>query len=195
MGLLYGEEPPDELNITEHDLIYKVDIKTGQKTGFFFDQKDSRLFVRSITPNGGLALDAFSYTGGFALNMAKAGASQVIALDKDEDAVRLGRINAAANGLDNVEFINVRYEDYMQSYTGEPFDIIVLDPPSIIKKKEERKQGVEIFRNIVSLSVPHLKEEGVLGLCSCAYQIDLDLLIEAVRRSYSGSGKPCKYWG
>lgn len=195
VGLLYGEEPPDELNITEHDLIYKVDIKTGQKTGFFFDQKDSRLFVRSITPNGGLALDAFSYTGGFALNMAKAGASQVIALDKDEDAVRLGRINAAANGLDNVEFINVRYEDYMQSYTGEPFDIIVLDPPSIIKKKEERKQGVEIFRNIVSLSVPHLKEEGVLGLCSCAYQIDLDLLIEAVRRSYSGSGKTLQVLG
>ena len=58
------EEPPDELNITEHDLIYKVDIKTGQKTGFS-SIKDS-LFVRSITPNGGLALDAFSYTGGFA---------------------------------------------------------------------------------------------------------------------------------
>ncbi|MDD2430546.1 MAG: class I SAM-dependent rRNA methyltransferase [Firmicutes bacterium] len=189
VGLLYGENPPDEMSITEHGILYKVDIKKGQKTGFFFDQRDSRFFVSQITPQNGLALDAFAFTGGFALNMAKSGASRVIALDKDEDAVTLGIKNAAINGLANVEFITTRYENYMKSYQGEPFDIIVLDPPSVIKKKEERKKGLEIFQNIVSLAIPHLKDGGILGLCSCAYQLDLNLLIDAIRKAYNETFK------
>lgn len=195
VGLLYGEIPPDVLYVTEHGIKYKVDIKKGQKTGFFFDQRDSRLFVRNLTTPQSLALDAFAFTGGFALNMAAANANKVIALDKDEESVLLGRENVLLNGFNNVEFLHTRYEDYMSSYAGPPFDIIVLDPPSLIKKKEEQKKGLQIFGNLVSLAKPHLKEGGILGLCSCAYQADVDLLISALRRAYNQSGKSLQVLG
>ncbi len=188
VGLLYGELPPDQLIIEEHGLKYKVDVKKGQKTGFFFDQRDSRLWARKLTPQNALALDAFAYTGGFAFNMAKAGATKVIALDKDQDSVKFGLENKALNKLGNVEFINTYYEDYLKDYNGPPFDIIVLDPPALIKKKEEKKKGLTIFQNMVSLARPHLKKEGIVGLCSCAFAADLDLLINALRRAYSNSG-------
>jgi 23S rRNA (cytosine1962-C5)-methyltransferase len=74
----------------------------------------------------------------------------------------------------------------MKDYDGEKFDIMVLDPPSLIKKKTERKKGVSIFKNIVELAKPHLKDEGIMGLCSCAYHADTDLLIEATRKAYYG---------
>mgnify|MGYP000938532112 CR=1 FL=1 len=195
VGLLYGELPPDQLIIEEHGIKYKVDIKKGQKTGFFFDQRDSRLWVRKLTPPNALALDAFAYTGGFALNMAKAGAAKVIALDKDQDSVNLGLENAALNKLSNVEFINTYYEDYLKDYKGPPFDIIVLDPPALIKKKEDKKKGLTIFQNIVSLARPHLKKEGILGLCSCAFAADLDLLINALRRAYFESEQSLQVLG
>ncbi len=195
VGLLYGEMPPDILFVKEHGLKYKVDIKKGQKTGFFFDQRDSRAFVREITPQDALALDAYSYTGGFALNMKKAGAKKVIALDKDRDAIELGRMNAMINGLDNIEFIETRYEDYLSTYKGPPFDIIVLDPPSIIKRKEEQKKGLRIFQDIIALARVHLKDGGILGLCSCAYAIDLNLLINALKRAYDKSGKTLQVLG
>lgn len=195
VGVLYGEVPPEDLYVIEHGIKYKVDIKQGQKTGFFFDQRDSREFVRTLTPKGALALDAFAFTGGFAFNMALAGAKKVIALDKDEDSVNLGRENIKLNNLTNVEFIHTRYEDYMKNYQGPPFDIIVLDPPSLIKKREERKKGFELFQNIVSLSTPHLKSEGMLGLCSCAFAADLEMLIDSLRRAYDSSGKRLQVLG
>jgi 23S rRNA (cytosine1962-C5)-methyltransferase len=186
VGHLYGEDIPEEIIINEHELKYIVNPAEGQKTGFFFDQRDSRKFVRELTKKESLALDGHTFTGGFAFNISKAGAKKVVAIDKDIESLKIAKKNSQLNNITNIEFINSTYENYMKDYDGEKFDIMVLDPPSLIKKKTERKKGVSIFKNIVELAKPHLKDEGIMGLCSCAYHADTDLLIEATRKAYYG---------
>jgi 23S rRNA (cytosine1962-C5)-methyltransferase len=186
VGYLYGEDIPEEIIIDEHELKYIVNPVKGQKTGFFFDQRDSRKYVKELTKKDSLALDGYTFTGGFAFNMVKAGAKKVIAIDKDVNSLKIANKNAELNGITNVDFINATYENYMKDYDGEKFDIMVLDPPSLIKKKTERKKGVNIFKNIIELAKPHLKDEGIIGLCSCAYHADMDLLIESTRKAYFG---------
>ncbi|MDK2945391.1 class I SAM-dependent rRNA methyltransferase [Geotoga petraea] len=195
VGHLYGEEIPEEIEIEEHGIKYIVNPKKGQKTGFFFDQRDSRKFVRELVKKDSLALDGHTFTGGFAMNMSKAGANKIIAIDKDEDSLQIAKKNACLNNIDNIEYVNSTYENYMKEYEGEKFDIMVLDPPSLIKKKHERKKGVDIFKNIVELAKPHLKDEGIIGLCSCAYHADTDLLIEATRKAYFGEQKLIQFIG
>lgn len=195
VGLLYGEEFPEEIIIKEHGLEYIVNPTKGQKTGFFFDQRDSRKFVRKLIKHDALALDAHTFTGGFALNMSVAGAKKIIAIDKDEDSLEIAKKNSKLNNINNIEFINSTYENYMKEYKGEKFDIMVLDPPSLIKKKQERKKGVNIFKNIVDLAKFHLNDEGIIGLCSCAYHADIELLIEATRKAYFGEQKLIQFIG
>ncbi|MGM0640580.1 MAG: class I SAM-dependent rRNA methyltransferase [Thermotogota bacterium] len=184
VGHLYGEKIPKEIIIEEHGIKYFVNPTEGQKTGFFFDQKESRKFVRELTKKDSLALDAHTFTGGFALNMSYAGARKVIAIDKDKESLKVAKRNSELNAIKNIEYVNSTYENYMKDYEGEKFDIIVLDPPSLIKKKSERKKGVNIFKNIVELAKPHIKDEGILGVCSCAYHADIDLLIESTRKAF-----------
>lgn len=194
-GVLYGIEPPEKLIIKEHKIKYYVDIKKGQKTGFFFDQRDSRLFFRSLIKKDSLVLDGYTFTGGFAFNAAIAGAKKVIGLDKDKESIEMARENAKLNNINNIEFIETRYENYIKDYQGEKFDVIVLDPPSLIKKKQERRKGVEIFKTITELSINHLKTGGILGICSCAFQADISLLIESTRRAYFALGKDIQVVG
>ena len=195
VGHLYGDKIPKEIIIDEHGIQYFVNPTEGQKTGFFFDQKDSRKFVRELTKKDSLALDAHTFTGGFALNMSKAGAKKVIAIDKDKESLEVAKRNSELNNIKNIEFVNSTYENYMKEYQGEKFDIIVLDPPSLIKKKSERKKGVNIFKNIVELAKPHIKDEGILGVCSCAYHADLDLLIESTRKAFYADKKLLQFVG
>lgn len=195
VGLLYGEKIPKEIIIEEHNIKYFVNPIEGQKTGFFFDQKDSRKFVRQLIKKDSIALDGHTFTGGFALNMAKAGAKKVLAIDKDIYSLETAKRNSELNNIKNIEFINSTYESYMKNYDGEKFDIIVLDPPSLIKKKAERKKGVKIFQNIVELAKPHLKNQSIIGLCSCAYHADIDLLIESTRKAFYGDNKLLQFVG
>jgi len=187
-GVVYGEEPPEKMIIDEHGIKYYVDIKKGQKTGFFFDQRDSRMFLRKLVKKTDRVLDAYTFTGGFAFNACVAGAKEVVAIDKDSDSIAMAEENKKINNFNNVEFYQDRYENFASKYDKEKFDIIILDPPSLIKKKTERKKGMEIFKNITEISKPLIKEDGIIGLCSCAYQADIDLLVEAMRRAYFGEG-------
>ncbi|MDO7975375.1 class I SAM-dependent rRNA methyltransferase [Oceanotoga teriensis] len=195
VGTIYGETPPDEIIIKEHKINYYVDIKKGQKTGFFFDQRDSRKFLQTLTKNGDRVLDAYTYTGGFAFNAAVSGAEEVIAIDKDEHSYQTGIKNAELNKIKNVKFINTDFLKYIENYEGEKFDIIILDPPSLIKKKSERQKGIGIFKKIIEQSAPHLKENGIMGVCSCAYQADIDFLIEATRKAYEPLQKTIQVLG
>ncbi|SHE87455.1 23S rRNA (cytosine1962-C5)-methyltransferase [Marinitoga hydrogenitolerans DSM 16785] len=186
-GRLYGVEPPDNFIIEEEGIKYIVDIKNGQKTGFFFDQRKNRLYIRQFSKNA-IGLDAYSYTGGFALNMAKYGAKKVIAVDKDEYALELLKQNAKLNGVEDV--IETIYEDVelFLNNSNAIFNLVMLDPPSLIKKKAERFKGVQIFKKISELGIKRLSNFGILGLCSCAYQADITLLIESLRRSVENKG-------
>ncbi|NUU95179.1 hypothetical protein XO10_02590 [Marinitoga sp. 1135] len=187
VGLLYGENPPDRFTIEEEGIKYIVDIKNGQKTGFFFDQRKNRIYIRQYSKDA-TGFDGYSYTGGFALNMAVFGAKHVVAVDKDEYAIELLKENAKLNGVeDKIEAIYGDVEKYLEN-TDYKFNLMMLDPPSLIKKKTERHKGVQIFKRISRSGILKLEDNGILSVCSCAYQADIDLLVESLRRSVEFEG-------
>jgi len=189
-GLLFGEVP-DSVEIDEEGIKYLVDVKNSQKTGFFFDQRDSRAFCRSITAELSLAkgLDLFSFTGGFGLNMAYSGA-EAICVDKSGDDLDRGRMNAVVNRLDNrLQLVQSDVLDFLAGFEMKNyFDIVVVDPPSFVKHKRELPHGISLFRRLVESTLPLVKDGGVLGLCTCAYNIAIEHLVEAIRRSTESTG-------
>ena len=182
VGPLYGETP-EHLILTEHDIEYVVDIKRGQKTGFFLDQRMNRLLVRNV--DGKKALDLFCYTGGFSLNLAKKG-FEVIGVDVSQDAINTAIENAKRNSL-KVHFERADVFEFLES-CNDRFDIVVADPPSIIKRKDEKKKGSEYFKKLVSAISDRLRENGMMVLCSCAYQMDVNLMVESIRKGVEGKG-------
>ena len=189
-GLIFGEVP-DSVEIEENGLKYLVDVKNSQKTGFFYDQRDSRTFCRTITKELSLkkGLDLFSFTGGFGLNMASSGAD-AICVDKSGDDLEQGRMNSVVNKLDNkLQFVQSDVLDFLAGFEKKDyFDIVVVDPPSFVKHRKELPHGISLFKRLVEGTLPLVKDGGVLGLCTCAYNIGIDHLVESVRRSTERTG-------
>ncbi|AKI97308.1 class I SAM-dependent rRNA methyltransferase [Kosmotoga pacifica] len=198
VGLLYGNIPNGPLTIRENGISYLVDIVQSQKTGFFYDQRESRFFARRIVEELGLkkGLDLFTYTGGFALNMAIAGA-QVIAVDKSGIDLEFGSKNATLNGLVNkVSFLQSDVFEYLKALEKrEQFDIVVIDPPSLIKGKYEISKGIKFLKELVEGALDTIRSGGVIGLCSCAYNLTLSHLIEALRKASAGKGVYYRFLG
>lgn len=189
-GLLFGEVP-DSVEIEEEGIKYLVDVKNSQKTGFFFDQRDSRAFCRRITAELSLekGLDLFSFTGGFGLNMAYSGA-KAICVDKSGDDLDRGRMNAVVNRLDKrLQLVQSDVLDFLDGFEMKDyFDIVIVDPPSFVKHKRELPHGISLFRRLVESTLPLVKDGGVLGLCTCAYNIGIEHLVESIRRSTESNG-------
>ncbi len=181
-GLLRGRVP-DVMFVEENSLKFLVDIPNGQKTGFFFDQRRNRRLVRNLP--GEKALDLYTYTGGFALNLAYSG-FEVLGVDKSEGDIEIAKENAKINGL-KAEFVVSDAFEFLEG-TSEKFDVVVADPPSLIKRKGERKKAISILSNLTRLVKGVLKVGGFFVLCSCAYNIDTSILIESIRRGIEGEG-------
>src|SRR5262249_18542714 len=134
--VLWGEAPPELLPIREGGLTFLVDLRRGQKTGTFLDQRENRAALRRYA-KGREVLNCFSYTGGFSVNAAMAGATKVLSLDSDGDAIALARKNFEANGLDPAahEFMIGDVFKWLAQWkqSGRRFDLIVLDPPAFAK--------------------------------------------------------------
>lgn len=177
-------EIPDRLLINENGLKILVNLKSGQKTGFFYDQRKNRYISRKIAEKfkGKTGLDLYCYTGGFALNMALSG-MKVIAVDKSDEDIELAKENAKLNGLnDRITFLSVHVEDFLESSIGENLKsaFIVFDPPSLIKTKTEKRKAFGILSELIGKSF-NLIDEGCFSFSSCAYNIDLELMVEVLR--------------
>ncbi|MBD3403895.1 methyltransferase domain-containing protein [candidate division GN15 bacterium] len=179
-------EVPDVVEIDEYGLKFGVDMRGGQKTGFFFDQRDNRRICRNLAANGRV-LDCFSYTGGFALNAARGGAVSVLAVDESDEALQLLERNAARNNLDGITtrradcFVLLR--ELQKS--GERFDLIILDPPAFVKSKEKLREAVRGYKEINLSAMKLLSPGGILISCSCSYQLSpvefLNMITSAAR--------------
>ncbi|TDT69209.1 SAM-dependent methyltransferase [Hypnocyclicus thermotrophus] len=186
-GIIYGEIP-DKIIMEDNDLRYIVDIINGQKTGFFLDQRESRKFIRRYLNKETKFLDVFSSSGGFSIAALKEGCQKVVAIDKDKYALKLCHENYNLNKFKN-EFKTIEgdafevLKDIVKS--GEQYDVITLDPPSLIKKKTERKKGREFFYNLCLDSFKIIKNGGIVGIITCAYNITLQDLIETSRMAAS----------
>jgi 23S rRNA (cytosine1962-C5)-methyltransferase len=182
VGVLWGEVP-ETITIHEDDLDLTISVTRGQKTGFYLDQRDNRRLWRSTIGARDRCLDVYAYTGAFSLHAARQGANS-LAVDKDADALQMLEVNARALGLANQ--IGLRWGDAlegMQNLAAEKrtFTRIVLDPPTLVKHKNDVPLVKRVFIDMVKSALALLEPNGRLFLSTCAYHIRVDDLIEIAR--------------
>ncbi len=171
-------EIPDIVNVTELGIAYGVDLRRGQKTGLFLDQRENRAAARQYAH--GRLLDCFSYHGGFALALGRQ-CRETIAIDVSEDAVSQIRRNATENGVTiDARVGNVFDELRGQERLGERFDTIVLDPPAFAKNKAAVPNARGGYKEINLRALKLLNPGGILVTCSCSYNVNEALFAEIV---------------
>jgi 23S rRNA (cytosine1962-C5)-methyltransferase len=189
-GLLYGTVP-DLLTIKENGFKFLVDVRQGQKTGFYLDQRDKRRALLTYCRDSSV-LNCFSYTGAFSVYALAGGAKRVTSIDASAPALELARENIKVNDLDaaKCEFFCDDAKNFLKNVPAEKFDLIVLDPPAFIKDRRKKKEGLVGYRGINELALRILPEKGILVTCSCSAHLSLQefryLLTEVggrVRRS------------
>ena len=177
-----GEPFDTKVEIVENGVHYYVDVKDGQKTGFFLDQKYNRRAVAGLC-KGARVLDCFTHTGSFALNAGLAGAEHVTGVDASELGVAQARENAALNGLqDAVEFVCADVFDLLPELEkkGEKFDVVILDPPAFTKSRSSIKKAVKGYREINLRGMKLVKDGGYLATCSCSHFMDYELFTQTI---------------
>jgi 23S rRNA (cytosine1962-C5)-methyltransferase len=175
--------------IQEHGLRFAVDCAGGHKTGFFLDQRDSRLRIRQLA-RGRRVLDLFSYCGGFALNAARGKAQNVTAVDLDEDAVAVGRENAAANGLESaVEFRHADAFDVLREARPGRYDLLVVDPAKQAHVRRDVGKAVRYYTDLNRLAFEKVESGGLVLSCSCTGLVDEPAFLEALGRAAFQSGR------
>ena len=184
-GTLYGEIP-EWIQIVENGIKMEVDVRNGQKTGYFLDQKENRLALRRYA--SGEVLDCFCNSGGFSLNAATK-AQHVVAVDASELALDNVRRNADLNGFNNVQTVCADVFDLLRAYRKESktFDCVVLDPPAFCKTASESNDAIKGYLDINTLGIKLVKNGGYLVSCSCSHYVSTaafeKMLSDAARRS------------
>ena len=171
-GLLYGEVP-DRVQMCENGVRFWVDVKEGQKTGFFLDQKENRAAIAPFV-KGQKVLDCFTHTGSFALHAGHYGAAEVTGVDISEFACECAAENAALNHLeDRVHFVAANAFDLLseQSRKGEKYDVIILDPPAFTKSRNAVDSALRGYKEINLRAMKMIREGGYLITCSCSQHV------------------------
>jgi 23S rRNA (cytosine1962-C5)-methyltransferase len=157
--------------VEENGIRYFADLGAGQKTGWYYDQRDNRAFMASLA-RGKSVLDAYCYTGGFALAAANAGAREVIGLDSSQPALTLAEDSAKANGL-AAQFVKTDVFEELERLGNakETFDIVIADPPPFVKSRKDLEPGAKAYRKLARLSARLVAKDGFLLLASCSHNI------------------------
>ncbi|NOQ15030.1 MAG: methyltransferase domain-containing protein [Methyloprofundus sp.] len=182
--LIYGELP-EQLIIEENNARYKLDVLNGQKTGWFYDHRSSRAELAKLA-KGKTVLDLFSYTGAWGIPAAMNGAQQVVCVDASASAIALAEQNAELNQVsDTVQCVQSDVFEYLKQARLEQqrFDIVVLDPPALVKRKKDFKAGYEAYRRLNHLALQVLAKDGILVSASCSYHLSKANLHEILRSS------------
>jgi 23S rRNA (cytosine1962-C5)-methyltransferase len=169
--------------ITENGIRYIVDVKEGQKTGFFLDQKLNRLAIQKLA-KGARVLDCFTHTGSFGLNAARGGASHVISVDASETAILQAEENAKLNGFDDI--IDYYVADVFEMLPGmeekgEQFDLVILDPPAFTKSRASVKGAARGYKEINLRGMRLVKPGGFLATCSCSHFMEQEMFADIIR--------------
>jgi len=169
-------EPPSRLVVSENGLRYFADPISGQKTGWYFDQRDNRAFIATLT-RGRTVLDCYCHTGGFALLAAKGGAKEVVGVDSSASGLALAEEGAAANGLAAAcRFVKADVFQELERLTaaGEGFDIVIADPPPFVKSRKDLEAGARGYRKLARLAASVTGANGYLLLASCSHNMPRD---------------------
>lgn len=170
-GTLLGDEISEMIEIQERVIKYWVDIRQGQKTGFYLDQRMNRAIVSNLAANSSV-LDCFAYSGGFSIAAIKGGAKSVTAVEVSRDAVQLGKKNLELNEIskDNIDWVEGDVFQVLRSYRdqGRKFDLVILDPPKFAPTAALKQQAARGYKDINLLGFKLLTPRGRLATFSCS---------------------------
>lgn len=181
---------PSMVEVTIQNLLFRLDLLHGQKTGFFLDQKENHAYVRRFT-SGKRVLDCFTHLGGWAVHAALGGATEVIGLDISEAAIAQCRTHAEINQSTQCQFKCVDVFDELKAINDrrESFDVIILDPPAFAKSKSQVKEAIKGYREINRRAAKAIPSGGYLFTCSCSQAIDPDTFRNTVFQGVTAAGR------
>lgn len=172
------------VSVMESGVEFRVDVREGQKTGWFYDQRANRDLLARLF-RGKRVLDMFSYLGGWGLRAAAAGASEVVCVDASASAVAAVEANAALNGLsDRISAVRADAFDHLRQLREqrEHFDIVILDPPAFVKRKKHFREGRDAYRRLNELGMQVCGKDGLLATFSCSYHMPRAALLDGIQR-------------
>jgi 23S rRNA (cytosine1962-C5)-methyltransferase len=177
--------------LVENDLTYLADPMGGHKTGWYYDQRDNRAFAARLA-RGGRVLDLYSYSGGFAVAAAAAGARQVLAIDRSQGGLDLAQASADRNGLSGV--ITTERQDAFAALDAlvadkQRFDLVVADPPAFVKSKRELKPGLRGYRKLARACGVLVAEAGFLVIACCSHNVPAEAFADEVHRGLRDAGR------
>ncbi len=185
-----GAPFPDVSSVIEAGLEFRVPLREGQKTGWFYDQAANRAALVKYVRPGARVLDVFSYVGAWGLRAARAGAGDVLCVDASADALRFAAENADRNG----HVVRTMKGDAFEVLAAlgadrERFDLVVVDPPAFAKRKKDLPKALAAYRRLNQAAIGVLAPDGVLVSCSCSHHLGGEALQEAIARAARGRGR------
>lgn len=183
-GFWYGEAPTDVV-IEENGVKYIVDIKDGQKTGFFFDQRENRAAIKPLIDSNTTLLDCFTHTGSFMLNGCTYGAKHVTAVDISDHAIETAKRNAELNGFNNVEYVVANAFDYLREAVneGKEWDVVIVDPPAFAKSAHAVKKALGGYKDINLNGLKLVKDGGFFITASCSFHVRPDQFKQMIQEA------------
>jgi len=193
VGSLWGEPPPERIEIVEYGVRYPVDIVGGHKTGFYLDQRDSRRWLLSSPlVEGRDVLNCFAFTGGFGVCAALNGAASVVNVDSSQPALDIARETMAINGLESSDttYVNADVFAQLREYreAEREFDLIILDPPKFAHSAKQVEKASRGYKDINMLAFQLLRPGGLLATFSCSGQVSPDLFQKIVFGASADAG-------
>jgi 23S rRNA (cytosine1962-C5)-methyltransferase len=181
---LWGTEPPAEVVVREQGMRIAVNLRAGQKTGYFLDQRENRFALRRFARGRSRAANCFAYSGGFSVSAALGGAREVISVDRDAGALQLARRNFELNGMDPAAHGFVA-GDVLEFLRGgrKPFDLIVLDPPAFAKSQKAVPAALDGYAALHRAAFQVLAPGGILATASCSARVSPEQFVGAIREA------------
>ncbi len=191
-GLLWGEAPPDFVEVKENGINYHINIVEGQKSGFYCDQRENRRILASYA-KGRKVLDCFSYSGGFSLNALANGASSVVSVDSSVPALETLKKNVQLNGFDASKSeviqndVNKQLRLFKEQH--EKFDVVVLDPPKYAPSRSALDRAARAYKDLNRLGMQILGSGGLLATFSCSGAVDRTTFKQIIAWAALDAGK------
>jgi 23S rRNA (cytosine1962-C5)-methyltransferase len=165
-------EPRQRVECREHGLRLEVEPLSGQKTGYFLDQRDNRAYVGALA-SGARVLDLYSYAGGFALHAARGGAKSVTSVDVSPRALERAREHFALNGLHGLETVEADVFRYLEQAPAGAFDLVICDPPKFARARKDLEPALKGYRRLNTLAMQACAPGGILATASCSQLVEL----------------------
>ncbi len=194
-GLLFGKDVPEFVEIEEYGCRFRANVKKGQKTGFYLDQRENRFFLKGLS-EGKKILDCFSYTGAFSVHAGSGGAKEVTLVDSSEEALAMAEEHFSLNQLEKIPHRFIRGDVFEIMRGLEPgYDMVILDPPPFAKKKGHLPSASRGYKDLNLWAFRLMNEEGLLFTFSCSHHMSWDLFQKIVFSAALDSGRSVQLIG